>query len=121
MDNCIDINVKNGVQHGVYLIALSLGTRLFEHLRTDFAAAHFFSIRYGGVAALNWILWCFENVLNSQNFLALYKLNLLPSRNIIYHKRVSRRLNLKLMSFEIATKHTPNVVQNCKKTPQVLK
>jgi hypothetical protein len=50
---------KNGVQHGVYLIALSLVRGLFEHLQTDFAAARFFSIPYGGVAALNWILRCF--------------------------------------------------------------
>jgi hypothetical protein len=50
------------VQHGVYLIALSLVRGLFEHLQTDFAAAHFFSIRYGGVAALNWNLRCFEIV-----------------------------------------------------------
>jgi hypothetical protein len=30
------------VQHGVYLIALSLLRGLFKHLRTDFAAAGFF-------------------------------------------------------------------------------
>jgi hypothetical protein len=34
----------------------------------------FFSFRYGGVAALNWKLISSKMVLNSQNFLALYKL-----------------------------------------------
>jgi hypothetical protein len=68
------VDKKPSCQHGVYLIALSLVRGLFEHLQTDFAATRFFSIRYGGVAALNWKLMCFEIVLNPQNFLALYKL-----------------------------------------------